>query len=110
MSDYAKYRGKCREFCEELIIEDPTLIMVRGWYVCPMWGKQAHWWCRREDGTVVDPTVKQFPTAAGAAEYVEYDGYVECEQCGKRVHEDEAHMDGHHAFCSCTCYARCIGF
>lgn len=109
MNDYAKYRGKCREMCEELIEKDPTLALVRGWYHCPMWGRQQHWWCKAQDGTIVDPTVKQFPTAGVGAEYEEYDGRIVCEECGKKVDEEEATLDGHHAFCSDRCYARCIG-
>ena len=41
-SDYATYRGCCKEFAEQAIKEDPTLQLVRGWYHCPMWGKQAY--------------------------------------------------------------------
>jgi len=108
-SDYAKYRGKCREMSEALVAEDSSLTLVRGWYDCPMWGRQAHWWCRTQDGTIVDPTVKQFPTAGVGAAYIEYDGIIQCEQCGKEVHEDDATIDGHHAFCSDRCYAKCIG-
>ena len=108
--DYGKYRGKCHEFCVALLKEDPTLSMVRGWYECPMWGRQQHWWCKKEDGTIVDPTVKQFPTKGVCAEYVEFDGMIDCEECGKRVSEEEAHFDGHHTFCSGSCYARCVGF
>ena len=34
-NDYLKYRGKCKEFCEELVRENPDLTMVRGHYWCP---------------------------------------------------------------------------
>jgi len=30
ISDYEKYRGKCKEFSEALIKKDPTLRLVRG--------------------------------------------------------------------------------
>ncbi len=68
MSDYLEFRGKCKELAEEAIRADPSLRLVRGFYHCPMWGKQAHWWAVKSDGTVVDPSVKQFPTAGVAAE------------------------------------------
>ena len=111
MSDegYATYRGRCKEVCEELIKEDPSLRLARGWYECPMWGDQQHWWCVREDGTIVDPTVSQFPTEGVCATYREYDGVVTCEECGKELPEDDAQFDGHHAFCSGRCHAACIG-
>lgn len=107
MTDYEKYRGRCKEMSEDLVSRDPSLRLVRGWYHCPMWGKQAHWWTERQDGSIVDPTARQFPSK-GIGEYEEYDGNIECEQCGKVVPEEKAHIDGHHAFCSSTCYGRCV--
>ena len=109
-TDYEKYRGKCLEFCEPMAAADPTLTLVRGFYVCPFEGKMQHWWLKKEDGTIVDPTVRQFTSKGVGCEYIEFDGYIECEQCGKRVHEDEACIDGHHAFCSNRCYGRCVGW
>ncbi len=32
-SDYLKYRGKCKEMSEQLCATDPTLTLVRGYYV-----------------------------------------------------------------------------
>jgi len=109
-SGYSKFRGKCREMSEELVAADPTLKLVRGYYHCPIWGKQAHWWATKPDGTIVDPTVAQFPTKGAGAAYEEFDGTIECEQCGKSVHEDDAYLVEHHAYCSDQCYARDIGF
>lgn len=97
-SDYELFRGKCREMSEELVYKDPTLTLTRGWYHCPMWGKQPHWWVTDANGAIIDPTARQFPSK-GHGEYEEYDGYIECEQCGKRVHEDIAFFDGNHALC-----------
>lgn len=109
MSDYLEYRGKCKEMSEALCASDPTLRLARGYYFCPMWGKQAHWWTVKPDGTIVDPTVKQFPSA-GLGSYEEYDGTIECEYCSKYSHEDDAYMVDHRAYCSDSCYARDIGF
>ena len=111
MSDegYALYRGKCKEYAEKEIEKDPTLTLVRGFYHCPLWGKEHHFWCKKPDGTIVDPTVTQFPTEGVGAEYEEYDGIVDCEECGKRVAEEDATIDGHHVFCSGRCHASCIG-
>lgn len=38
--DYAKYRGKCKETCKSLVVEKPDYRLVRGYYMCPLWGKQ----------------------------------------------------------------------
>jgi hypothetical protein len=75
-----------------------------------MWGKQAHWWCERADGTVVDPSVKQFPTKGAGAEYEEYDGMVECEFCHKTVAESDAYFYEHHGYCSYECFGHDVGF
>ena len=107
-SDYAKYRGKCKEFSEAAVAEDPTLTLVRGYYYCPITGKQQHWWCKRADGSIYDPTVKQFPSK-GMGEYEEFDGWIECAMCGKSVHESEAHFNGNYACCSYTCGRKLVG-
>lgn len=107
-SDYLKYRGKCKEMSEALVAGDPSLTLVRGYYYCTVWGKQAHWWCKKADGTIVDPTRAQFPPR-GVGEYVEFDGTVECANCGKKMPEDEADYESHYAFCSFECHARFVG-
>ena len=60
-TDYSKYRGKCKQFVDEPVAKDTSLRAVRGYYHCPIWGKQAHWWAEDKDGKIIDPTVKQFP-------------------------------------------------
>ena len=107
-SDYLTYRGKCKEFVDKAIEEDSTLIAVRGYYHCPIWGKQSHWWCKKEDGTIVDPTARQFPSK-GIGDYEEFDGIVECSQCGKRMKEHEASFESNYAFCSTKCNMRFVG-
>ena len=109
VSDYAKFRGKCKELAEDAIRNDPTLRLVRGHYYCPIWGKQAHWWAARPNGEIVDPTARQFPSG-GIGEYVEWDNTYECEQCGRAIVDiNTASVDGHHIFCSGTCHAHCVG-
>lgn len=108
MDDYTEFRGKCKEMSEALIEADPTLTMVRGWYHCYIWGPQQHWWVKDINGNIIDPSARQFPSK-GNGEYEEYDGYIDCEQCGKRVHEDDAYFDGNHAFCSSSCFRLCVG-
>lgn len=109
--DYKMYRGKCREMSEELVRNDSTLRLVRGFYYCPVWGKQVHWWCETPDGTIVDPSVKQFPTDGIGAIYEEFDGYLNCSNCNKRIHETEMILagNGNYYMCSNECYADFIG-
>jgi hypothetical protein len=107
-NDYIKYRGKCKEYCEELISKDQSLTLVRGYYYDISWGEQQHWWCKKTDGTIVDPTKDQFPSK-GNGEYVEFDGNVTCAECGKEIPEEEADIDGRYAFCSYTCHSRFVG-
>ena len=106
MSDYLEFRGKCKELAEEAVQADHSLRLVRGFNDCPMWGKQAHWWAVKLDGSIVDPSVKQFPTAGAGAEYVEFDGQAECEYCHKCVPEAEAYTYPPHIYCSYECYGR----
>lgn len=103
-SDYQKYRGKCKEFCESEMDKDPSLTLVRGHYIDTFWGPQQHWWLIRPDGTIYDPTARQFPTK-GACEYVPFDGMINCEFCGEQTTEENAYMNGHHTYCSYVCAA-----
>lgn len=108
-SDYLQYRGKCKELSQQAVAADPSLELVRGTYVCPMWGEQHHWWCKTADGTIVDPSVAQFPTKGIGAEYVEFDGIVHCANCHQAVPEEHATFDGRYAFCSTKCNMRFVG-
>lgn len=105
---YRLFRGKCREMSEALVREDPTLRLVRGHYFCPHFGEQAHWWCEKPDGTVVDPTAAQFPSN-GSGMYVEFDGTVTCEVCGKEMQENEAQFMSRYAVCSDRCARALVG-
>ena len=108
-TDYMKYRGKCKQMSEALIKDDPTLTLVRGHYFCPIWNtNEPHWWCKKEDGTIVDPTARQF-SSKGHGIYEEFDGNVECAQCGKVVAEKDASFMSNYAFCSTSCNMRFVG-
>lgn len=106
--DYSLYRGKCKTMAEALVARVPGLRLVRGFYHCPLWGKQPHWWAEKKDGTVVDPSAAQFPSY-GAGDYEEFDGTAHCEECGKPVQEARAFIQGNHVFCNGTCFARYVG-
>src|ERR1700759_695729 len=98
-TDYQKYRGKCKELSEAACVDDPTLTLVRGYYYDPQWGEQPHWWTRREGGSIHDPTKDQFPSK-GLGKYMEFDGFYDCEGCGKRVAEADVVPMGRYACCS----------
>ena len=108
MSDYTEYRGKCKEFVDKLVDENTMLTPVRGWYICPIWGRQEHWWAIDETGKIIDPTAKQFPSK-GIGEYVPLNGSYTCEQCGKEVKEENAIPMGNYVCCSDICARRLVG-
>ena len=80
-------RGKCEEFSRAAVEADPTLRLVRGWYVDPHWGRQEHWWTVRPDGIIHDPTSRQFPMGGVTEWYEEFVGVYPCQECGVEVPE-----------------------
>lgn len=108
MSDYITYRGKCKEMSEALVKENPTLSLVRGYYICTIWGEQQHWWTKDKNGQINDPTAKQFPSK-GKGEYIEFSGIVTCVECGIEMEEETATFDSSYGFCSTKCNARFVG-
>ena len=107
--NYTKYRGKCKEFCEEAIKNDPSLTLVRGHYYCPIWNSdEPHWWTVKEDGTIFDPTKLQF-ASSGLGIYTPFNGMVTCAECGIEIPEEEADIDGNYCFCSYKCHGRFVG-
>lgn len=108
MSDYLKYRGKCKEYCERAVRLFPCLTIKRGHYYDAFWGEQPHWWCVRTDGSIFDPTRKQFPTR-GSGDYIEFDGTVACSNCGKTGGEKDFHYESRYAFCSTQCHCQFVG-
>jgi hypothetical protein len=109
--NYKKYRGLCKELSEAFVIENPDYEIVRGWYYEPLWSREEpHWWCKhKETGEIHDPTKLQFPSGGIMQFYREFDGILQCEQCGKEVEEKEAGFYGNYAFCSVHCIRRCLG-
>lgn len=111
---YAEFRGRCKELCEKAIQADPTLSIVRGHIFVRLWPSdpfQPHWWCRRPDGTILDPSWEQFPfqVAPAASLYEEFDGQVQCSNCGKEGHEKDFFADSRYIFCSSECYGQFVG-
>ena len=108
ISGYLKFRGQCKKLVDSLIKEDSTLMPIRGYYHCPFWGKQAHWWAVTPKGEIVDPSARQFPSK-GKGEYEPFNGIVECSECKKELREEEAMFDGQYAFCSTKCNMKFVG-
>lgn len=106
MSADSSLRGKCQEYAEAACAADPTLTLVRGWYVDPTWGREEHWWTTRPDGTIYDPTSGQFPMGGVAEWYEPFEGYYPCQECGVDVAEVDL-VSG--ACCSSRCFARMVG-
>lgn len=107
--DYKTYRGRCRELSVQACAADPTLTLVRGHYLCPVWGtEEAHWWTTRPDGTIFDPSARQFPSN-GRGIYTPFNGLLSCSNCGKEMEEKDADIDGNYAFCSFLCHGRFVG-
>ena len=109
-SDYSRFRGRCKDLVDEAVSKDPTLTAVRGHYFCPLWNREdQHWWAVRPDGTILDPSVCQFPSK-GFGIYTPFDGMVTCSECGKTMEEDDAaKISGKYAFCTEVCYGRFVG-
>lgn len=107
MSDYLKYRGKCKELAESAVKENPNLILVRGYYYDYLWGKQQHWWTKDQNNEIYDPSANQFPSK-GYGEYQEFCGYFHCEICGDKVFEPIKYAIGSSIYCSGTCYGKAI--
>lgn len=109
MTDYQEYRGRCLELSQSAVLNDPTLTLVRGYYFCPIWNvEEQHWWTKRIDGSIHDPSAKQFPSK-GLGIYTEFDGTIECANCGKLVKEEDASIEGRYAFCSYKCQGYFVG-
>lgn len=111
LRDYHKFRGKCKQLAEDAVKQDRTLTLVRGYYICESWGKQTHWWTTRPDGTVFDPSCRQFPSK-GSGRYIPFSGEFVCDVCGKAVAESDVYqveLGGEYALCSAECYGKYLG-
>jgi hypothetical protein len=64
--------GQCEQATKDMAAAFPELRRVRGHYYDLRWGERAHWWLVAPDGSIVDPTAAQFPSA-GNGHYEEWD-------------------------------------
>jgi hypothetical protein len=85
-----KAYGECEEATSLMAEAFPELRRVKGHFICPDWGKRAHWWCVDPQGNIVDPTAAQFPFWGFAGDYEEAlpDTLVQvgvCMDCGSPI-------------------------
>jgi len=104
-------RGKCKEFAEKYVTDNPDFRVACGFYYDPLMNSdEEHYWCvNKETGEIHDPTRKQFPSGGIPSFYREFNGFFSCEQCGKECHHESMIHSGRFHFCSVRCYGRCVG-
>lgn len=58
----ADAQATCEKYTTDMLKAFPELTRVRGHIFVDFWGRdREHWWLTAEDGSIVDPTVSQFP-------------------------------------------------
>ena len=102
--------GKCESVAKAMAAAFKDLKIVKGHYYCAIWGRRAHWWLVDSAGEIVDPTLRQFPSAAfaGPEWYEELDESAPrptgiCMNCGAEC------FDGEH-YCSDRCRSALIAY
>ena len=103
-------RGQCENAVKEMVAAFPELRMAKG-HVETEWGKDAHWWCVAPDGSIVDPTVSQFPWVLDYEEYRAGDKIRigRCTDCGEpiwAVPGDDTRPD----FCNDNCATSYVAY
>lgn len=110
-TDRQVLRARCSEFTKLFVEKFPHLKRVSGFY-----GEydpegvglnEEHWWCVDTDGSIVDPTVKQFTYVQSI--YTEYNEDLHqvrlgrCMNCGEDIFGKIS--EGHKCICSDECAA-----
>ena len=106
-TDYSILRGRCKEACEALLKVFPDLILVRGWYECPLSGDQQHWWLETPSGSIIDPTIRQFNSISGT--YRKFTGTMSCSECCSEYLVNEGNQNHIRGVCSSNCYCYMVG-
>ncbi len=78
--------GKCASVVKAMAEAFPELRVVKG-HVFTTWGKRAHWWLTTPNGTIVDPTVRQFEAVGEYEPWVPGDEVRvgKCMNCGDEI-------------------------
>lgn len=108
-TDEQVLRAKCMDYTAKFVKKFPHLKRVPGFYGGyleeDIGFNTEHWWCVDIDGTIVDPTVKQFLTWTGP--YIPFDDLLHqvkigrCMICGDDIYGRMS--DGHSDCCSEAC-------
>lgn len=100
--------GKCEKVTQEMREVFPELVQKYGQYHCYVWGPRWHWWLVTQEGDIIDPTARQFPSI-GYGRYEEKQPhelpYGRCRNCG-----EEYYTDFSYDFCSQQCADETITF
>lgn len=83
--------GQCARATQSMVVVFPELRRVCGHFYDLRIGEREHWWCVAPDGTIVDPTLIQFPSGRLGA-YVELDPNEprptgKCPNCGEYIYD-----------------------
>lgn len=91
--DYARSAGECAQACKAMKEAFPELEVTNGFVTVLDYPEpRQHWWCKTANGTIVDPTKKQYPFIL---DYEEIDEahparnypQARCHQCGEHYYE-----------------------
>lgn len=94
--------GQCKDYSQAMLRAFPELRLVRGFFHC-VWGARQHFWLVAPDGSVVDPTRRQFP---GMGEYEELQDHELADRCPTGVCMDcGGQVFRFNRFCSPQCEA-----
>lgn len=95
LADKDILRAQCGPFTKAFIEKFPELSLRSGFIMFRSGFRSEHFWCVKEDGTIVDPTVDQFhwdPIMEPAPRYKvfnpeEDEVYLgKCPNCGEEIH------------------------
>lgn len=91
-TNYTKFRGKCEDMSEALCEKDKSLTLVRGYYHCPLWGKQSQMGdvntkvvCETEEESLTCKNMKEYGDSMDCERY-------KCTVCGRRTKLDYDEM------------------
>lgn len=83
--------GQCQPAAKAMKEAFPELAVTNGFIEDGMWGERAHWWCKDENGEIVDPTRIQFPALF---DYTEIDD----EHPARKYPQDRCHDCGEYYY------------
>jgi hypothetical protein len=106
--------GACSVATNKMVKAFPELVKVAGW--C---NGHEHYWCVAPDGTVVDPTARQFTDVLGSYRYPElhYRAWEpgdkvrvgRCMNCGDDIYKEVQSLDGtRYCVCSDECHQQLV--